>query len=448
MLTAYSRVTVMTAERKVDIALPSALPMADVVPQVLRYCAPDSSDGQLTSWTLARLGGQPLALTQTLTDAGVLDGDVLELRAQRGDVRPAMVEDVRDSVEDNADAAGGAWASRTTVTFVLVTGAALLSVIAAIVLVRPGLLDAEGAPLLVSVVAATLVLIAMAAWAAYFAHEWVSQICTAVAMVWGLLTGFAFGDEIGLDPAVTLIIAVSLVTLVAGSVRLITPAAMGHLAAAVVLLVAGLADAIGDLSSIQLAQVHRVLPVAGLLASGVIPRLSLSVGGLASADYRVRHVGRMSTKTLRARYRQSNAILIGGLVATSMVVLWSTYQLTTSTNPWDRYLALSVGVAAVLRSRVYSRIQHMVAFRAVGIAIVALQLVRLSDDVRQLRAWLILIMIGSIILAVGISTLRMSQITRARVKRVLNIVEFLVIVDVIVLMGGALGVFSLLGGII
>lgn len=448
MLTAYSRVTVMTSERKVDIALPSALPMADVVPQVLRYCAPDSHDGQLTSWTLARLGGQPLALTQTLTDAGVLDGDVLELRAQHNDVRPAMVEDVRDSVEDNADAAGGAWASRTTVTFVLLAGATLLSVVAAILLVRPALLDAEGARLLVSVVAATLVLVGMAAWAAYFAHEWVAQVCTAVAMVWGALTGLAFGDELGLEPAVTLILAVTLVTFVAGVVRLITPAAMGHLAAAVVLLVAGVAEGIGDLSSVDLAQIYRVLPVAGLLASGVIPRLSLSVGGLASADYRVRHVGQMTTRRLRARYRQSNAILIGGLVATAGVILWSSYQLTISTNPWDRYLALSVGVAAILRSRVYSRVQHMVAFRAVGIAIVALQLVRLSDDLRPLRAWLILVMIGAIILAVGISTLEMSQITRARVKRILNIVEFLVIVDVIVLMCGALGVFGLLGGLI
>ncbi len=40
MLTSYSRVTVVSGTRRVDLALPSALPVADVVPQVLRFCAP------------------------------------------------------------------------------------------------------------------------------------------------------------------------------------------------------------------------------------------------------------------------------------------------------------------------------------------------------------------------------------------------------------------------
>ncbi|MGH3425758.1 MAG: EsaB/YukD family protein, partial [Nocardioidaceae bacterium] len=75
MLTAYSRVTVVTAERKVDLALPTSLPVADVVPQVLRYCAPPDGTDKPTAWTLARIGGQPLAFNQTLSDAGVLDGD-------------------------------------------------------------------------------------------------------------------------------------------------------------------------------------------------------------------------------------------------------------------------------------------------------------------------------------------------------------------------------------
>ena len=70
MLTAYSRVTVVTADRVVDLALPSALPLADVMPQVMRYAAPDSGASGPLSWTLARVGGTALALANTLTDAG------------------------------------------------------------------------------------------------------------------------------------------------------------------------------------------------------------------------------------------------------------------------------------------------------------------------------------------------------------------------------------------
>ncbi len=45
MLTAYSRVTVVTADRTIDLALPNALPLADVLPQVMRYAAPDNTNG-------------------------------------------------------------------------------------------------------------------------------------------------------------------------------------------------------------------------------------------------------------------------------------------------------------------------------------------------------------------------------------------------------------------
>src|SRR4051812_47936662 len=107
VLTAYSRVTVVSGARKVDLALPSALPVADVVPQVLRYCVPDGEQQRPTAFTLARLGGLPLSLNQTLAEAGVLDGEVLELRSDGASVRPALVEDVRDALEDSVDAAGG-----------------------------------------------------------------------------------------------------------------------------------------------------------------------------------------------------------------------------------------------------------------------------------------------------------------------------------------------------
>jgi len=448
VLTAYSRVTVMTTDRKVDIALPSALPMADVLPQVLRYCATDGADGNLTAWTLARLGGQPLPLTQTLRDAGVLDGDVLELRAQREDVRPALVEDVRDAVEDSADAAGGGWTPRTTITSVLVAGATVLAVAAVFVWLRPTLLAVDTAPLLVTVTASTAVLVAMAAWGAHFAQAWVAQVCAGVAMGWGYLVGTAYGVALELDPAVTLIIAAVAVTAVAGVARLLTESATAHLAVAVVLLVAGLAIAIAELSSVSIEQVFRVLPVLALLVSGVLPRLSLSTGGLASADYRVRHVGQMTTETLRSRYRQSNAILVGGLVGVSLVVVGTSVPLTFSDNVWDRYIALSLAIAAILRSRVYSRVQHMAPLRVAGIAVIVLQLVRLSEDVPGLRPWVVVVVLAALVLAVGVSTLSMSGITRARVKRVLNAVEFLVIVDLVVLLCGGLGVFSILGGVL
>src|SRR5262249_59890084 len=106
-----------------------------------------------------------------------------------------------------------------------------------------------------------------------------------------------------------------------------------------------------------------------MLAAGVLPRLTLSVGGLASADYRVRHAGRITGDSLASRYRQSNWMLIGGLVGFALVVVWGCYWLTFSTGSWDRYLALSIGAAALLRSRGYSRTPHLVPFRGAPVAL-------------------------------------------------------------------------------
>ncbi|MFY0406470.1 type VII secretion integral membrane protein EccD, partial [Solicola sp. PLA-1-18] len=410
MLTTYSRVTVVASERKVDLALPSALPVADVMAQVLRFCAVDETGGDRQSWTLARLGGQSLGLGQTLADAGVVDGDVLELRGRSADVRPALVEDVRDVVEDDADAAGGGWTSASTVTFAVASSALTLLVLGLAVLLDRSLLDLDDASLVVTVVVGLAGLLGLTAWGAAFARPWTSQLAAAVAMGWAYLAGDAVGDVLGLDPRVTILVAGVAVVLTAGAARLLTPAAMGHLAAGVVLLVTAVAVGVIELSSVDVEQVYRVVPVAALLATGVVPRLSLSVGGLASADYRVRHSGQMTHAALSRRYRDSNAVLVGTLVGISLVTAAACVPLTFSTqNPWDRYLALSVGVALLLRSRVYSRVQHMLPLRVAALAVLGLQVVRVAADLPELRPWLVPAAVGVLALAVGTSTLGMSD---------------------------------------
>jgi hypothetical protein len=52
-----------------------------------------------------------------------------------------------------------------------------------------------------------------------------------------------------------------------------------------------------------------------------------------------------------------------------------------------------------------------------------------------------------LLVALALSSLTMSDITRARVKRWLNAVEFLVVVDLLVVLVGALGVYAKMGGV-
>lgn len=440
MLTAYSRVTVVTSGRHIDLALPNALPLSDVLPQVMRYV--DTGDREAgdtpVAWTLARLGGTALGLSQTLSESGVLDGDILELRAQTQDVRPAMIEDVRDAVEDSVDAAGGVWTTRTTGAFAVQAGSAALAVLAAVALTR-GTVE--------PVAAGIVALIALGAswWAAQFARAVDAQVAGAVAMLWAALCGASIG--IVPDGWPVVLIAVASALAAAGVSRVLTVSTTGHVAFAAVLLVAALGEVLAGVTSIPTMQERRVIPVLAILAIGVLPRVSLSVGGLASADYRVRHVGRLSAQSLKARYRDSNAVLVGSLVGISAVVAAAALVIDTDGTGWDRTLALSLAVAAVLRSRLFSRTQHMLPLRLAGLVIIAGIGLRWATGQHDLMVWIPVIVVAVMAAGIGLASLPLSQITRARIKRVLNIVEFLVVVDLLVVLCGAMGIYDQLGGI-
>ena len=447
MLTAYSRVTVVSGTRKVDLALPSALPVADVVQQVMRYCVAEEAAGEPSTWSLARLGGTPLPLTHTLAEAGVLDGEILELRGRTASVRPALVEDVRDAIEDSVDAAGGWWTTQTTVSFALTAGATTLAVLAVVQLLNPTSLGADATVQLVNALIAVTAALGLTTWSTRRSTAWVTQVCALVLAAWAYLSGLAIGATAELDPPVVLLVATSSAAMAVVAARLITAQTTALAAAFAVLAASALALGVVGLTGIDDLHVARLAPVLALLATGVIPRLTLAVGGIASADYRIRHVGRLSDSALVARYRQSNGLLIGGLLGASVVVAGSCTVLSFG-NDWDRYLALSLGLVALLRSRVFSRVAHMIALRAVGTYVLALQLVRLADDAEDLQAWLVTVAAVAAVLLVAISSLAMSEITRARVKRVLNIVEFLVVVDMVVVALGALGLYAFVGSFV
>ncbi|KAA1395533.1 type VII secretion integral membrane protein EccD [Aeromicrobium ginsengisoli] len=450
MLTAYSRVTVVTTDRTIDLALPNALPLADVLPQVMRYAAPDNTNGSPTSWTLAHLGGASLSLAQTLGDAGVLDGDILELRAQDDDVRPVAVEDVRDTVEDSVDASGGVWSTLTTRSFTVILGVAVLTALGVIAwaagqLDEGGRLDDVVTP--TATLLTTAILLFVTWWSSRFARVVDAQVAAAGAMVFAALAGAVLGDRADVDSWEVLAITVVSVALVAGIARLLTPAATGHLAVGAVVLVAGLSYAIVGWTDVPVDHYRRILPVVVLMVVGVIPLVSLSVGGLASADYRVRHVGRLDLVTLRARYRASNAVLIGSLVGISLVVAWGGIALDLAGSSWDRTLALTLAAAAILRSRLFSRTPHMLPLRVAGIAVVVFAAVRFAVEEESTTPWLVVAIALVLLAAVALSTLQMSEITRARVKRWLNVVEFLVVVDLLVVLFGALGIYEKMGGV-
>jgi type VII secretion integral membrane protein EccD len=451
--TAYSRVTVVTQERTVDLALPTALPLAEVMPQLMRYAAPGNgvgTGGGPTSWTLARMGGTHLSLAQTLADAGVRDGDILELRPEGQGPRPVLVEDVRDAVEDSVDAAGGTWTTRTTSSFVVLAGSIVLLALAALIALAGLSTSADWPTDLNSPATGGTAVVVMGFatwWASRTARDGDAQAAAVAAMAWGAMLALAVADLADADPWVTATACVAAAAVVAGVTRLVTPVTTGHVAFAAVLLVVTVAMLVAQTWDRTQDIAPRVAPVLTLLAVGAIPRVSLSVGGLASADYRVRNVGVLELPVLQARYRASNAILVGSLAAIAVVVTWFGGVLALATDPWDRALSLALAAGLVLRSRAFSRTQHMAPLRAAGLLLVLVGLGRLAVDEPELLPWLGVVLAASVLAGIGLASIEMSEISRARVKRTLNIVEFLTLIVILVLLFGALTVYAQFEGI-
>ncbi len=457
MLTSYSRVTVISGSRRVDLALPSALPVADVVPQVLRFCAPDEHADNPSEFTLARIGGQSLTLSQTLAEAGVRDGDVIELRAFSAEGRAAFIEDVRDAIEDSVDGAGGAWTSRSTVTFSVVTTCAVVIIFLLGVLL--GIWDAVkadrqvsfGADVETEVIASAFVAVALLVGMTWVATRWAARWTPYVSIAVAALLSFAAGCEIAgrqtTDAAIVLTAGTAAAAVVAGGCRLLTPRATVLLAATVIPLIATATILVAEEAGADPGVAVRIVAALAVLSIGIMPRVSIAVGGLSSADYRVRNAGRMSESLLNARFQESSGLLLGSVIGVSVVVglignCLGLQSSATTQGDWDRVLSLSLATTLLLRSRVFSRTQFMLPPRIAGVFVLIASVQQLTSEYDVLDSWLLAAVAAAGAIATGISILQLSDVTRARSKRLLNVVEFIVVVDLVVVTMGAVGLYD------
>jgi len=440
----YSRVTVVNGTRRVDLALPATVPLSDVMPQLLRLCIPADAAQEPVTWTLGRVGEASLGLTQSIHDAAIADGEVLELRATTVTTHPAHVEDVRDIVEDAVDESGLEWQSRTTVDFALHLAAFGLAAALLLPEVRQPR-DPIGLAL-----AATVAVLALCGgwWADRQGYHRAGWTLMATATLWGGAAGWLAGGFAGWPWPALLASALTAALATAGLARLTTPNATAHLAATASLCAAALPSGVLALSGLDPADGARVVAVLSILVIGVLPRISLTVGGLAGADYRVRNKGKVSEQELARTIRHSDVLLHGSLLAVAVIGVVTGLVLTASGASWDRALGLAIGLGLLLRSRVFSRIPHILPLRVAGMIVLIAQGVRELREDAGAGAWSIAIAVGAATIVVAVSAIHLSEVARARLKQVLNLAEIVVVAATIPLVAGGLGLYAWMNGLI
>lgn len=129
------RLTVRAPSVSVDLAVPADVPVADLLPTLLRYVGEEAEEAGLdhAGWVLQRLGDAPLDEETTLARAGLADGDVLYLRPHTEALPEARLDDLVDGIADTAGRRLHTWHPEAARG--LLVGATVATVAAALVLV-------------------------------------------------------------------------------------------------------------------------------------------------------------------------------------------------------------------------------------------------------------------------------------------------------------------------
>lgn len=108
------RVTVRAPARTVDLAVPSDVPIADLLPTVIGYGGDDLEESGLEhgGWVLQRLGGPPLDPESTLDSLGLRDGEELYLRPRTEALPEVHIDDLVDGIADGMGRRPHGWSAQ------------------------------------------------------------------------------------------------------------------------------------------------------------------------------------------------------------------------------------------------------------------------------------------------------------------------------------------------
>ncbi|QLQ38321.1 type VII secretion integral membrane protein EccD [Micromonospora robiginosa] len=378
MTSGLARVTISAPRRRVDVALPEQVPLAELLPEVLRHAGEGlADDGERHGgWVLRRTDGAVLATAQALLPQGVRDGEVLHLVPARAEWPELEYDDVVEAIVDGARRRGAAWSPGATRVAALAGAAVPLAVgLVAVLAAGPG---ERGWPV-AAAVALILVLAATAASRAY-ADGPAGATLGGYALPWAAAAGalaVGSGDPVGPIPGLRWIGAPELLV---GSVALLLVAVLALLGVAhrsrvpvagVTVGVAGAAAALGALP-LDPAGAAAVLLAVLVFALGGLPLLAIRVGKLPLPPLTLPTPA--GTRDLPDRGRVHAAVaraeeaLTGMLLGHAVLAVGAAAVLVATGGTAGRLL-VAVGCAVLLlRSRLFVAVRHRVPAVTAGLA--------------------------------------------------------------------------------
>ncbi|MEU2024771.1 type VII secretion integral membrane protein EccD [Streptomyces sp. NPDC016469] len=389
--TGFRRVTVVTPDSRIDVALPEDIAAADLWPEVLRLTGPAGAATAPPGHHLVRLDGTVLDGARTLAAQRVLDGEILTLRPFAASLPPPVFDDVADAIASATGRDRHLWSDDLLRAAAPAAGALLL-LLAALVLWRadPVRHDLHGPPGGVAGVAGLL----SATVAAVRARVYADRV-TAAALGLGALplvllagSGLIAPDPGGGAGRLQFLLGCAAVLVVSAALTALAPRGDAPFAGAAFLAGAGaLAAFAAILTEASATATAAVCVPAALGLIAFLPGLSarfarLPIGYAAprpAAPFPDEHedpedtppAAPVDTRLVADRARRGHELLLGlaggcaGLAGSAAAVLG------VSGNTWARLLALAAGLALLLRARLFRYTAQVACLLVAGIGALA-----------------------------------------------------------------------------
>jgi type VII secretion integral membrane protein EccD len=429
--TVFSRVTVVAPRTRIDVALPSDVSVADLLPMLLEMAKEATPDGGARhgGWCLAKLGDSPLDPSRTLASLGVVDGELLQLRRRNENPPPPLYDDVVDAIAEATPDSFRPWTKQTAHRIGHVAGGIAL-VVAAITVLLAG--PFGGGDRIPAAITAAITAIVAVTLGATIARGYQSETTgVIIAAAGGLPMAFVAGLYIvpGDPGAWNLMLASGLVVIVGSASIFLLGAGVTTFIAAVTAGTLGmLAFFLGALTNVPTESIAAGAVAVALAGISILPRLTIQLAKLplpnvpGSAEDLKEDTGFPDYESIERRAGLAHEYMTGMIIGAGLVAALSVIEISSYGGLWNLLLSIVATAVLLLRGRSYANGSQAVALLAAGILAAAGIMVDwiMRADAFEKLLWvfavLVIVAAGAMVLGVVFPEQRFSPPLRRTVE--------------------------------
>jgi type VII secretion integral membrane protein EccD len=446
----FMRISVAGSAGRADLAVPAALPLARLLPELLRHAGEEpGTDGGVRhgGWVLCRVDATRLDPAAGLAAQGVREGELLFVRHGTADTTPPLYDDVVEVITEHGSGAG--WTARATRAVTAVLAAFAVLACCAALAAAPGRLPG-GLGLGVAAFALAVAVLMSRAFGDVPAGTFAAVLAAPPAMLGAvlLLGGEGWGAGHLLMACVVLAVAGTLGPLLVGGgdgtfTALVTAGILAGIGAGICGIWGVAPDRAAAVTGPLALALTTVLPTVALrIARTPAPYVAGSAEDLEALPSQLEHAA------LRGRVARARKLLIGLVAGCQLVAGGATVVLFAAGELWPAVTGTALVLLILLRARLFKdAAQALIPLSTAVLATagaVVFTVLRLSGD----TVWLLGAMVPGAVLVALISGLvglfAGRQRVNPRASRALDMLETTVLLSVVPLVLAVWGVYSTL----